>query len=411
MNFKVLIHSSISRFLAGSNGSVALAFALAAPVFMSAVGASVDYARLTTAKSEFQSAVDAAALASAAAVRNGLDPSVATSIAQQTLIGNLGNRATIVGSPQVDIQTMGTQNNVTVSVSGNISLLFGKFVGIPNMPVQTSSTAQAITGPTASASWALNLNGAGGVVGDPHFTFTNAAGVGVSFTSPCVGDSWYNVLSDGGVQWNSRCLADGTSLFFEGSQLKIGGHTISYMPYKSSSFSVRPGHVDWYTDDCVSVFSSKLQTGYCGFAQPATLIIDGQTIDPTASPYVGQSIFTPLNDTTNGVVITVQMSAYPIPAYYGAPAAPIANYLAVDIRTPQYEIGLTLPNGFQDAFVAVTNAGMCGTPGGYFGSFVNNAPAPSITPFTISDPSFVGAQYAWTPSCANSGGRIAHLVQ
>jgi Flp pilus assembly protein TadG len=401
--------AALREFRHDAVGASATFVALCLPVLIGMAGLVLDYSRAQTMQSRIQYAVDVSALASAAAVRNGADATTAQNVAQSVLKWNLDLLGANFGTPQVQVSTMGTQFTSQVSVQGSLNTTVGKLLGVSNVNSSGTATAQALAGPSGTAALALNANGGGLIYGDPHLVYTPAGGTTTDVSYSCDGGSWYNMLSDGGLQWNSVCLNDGSSLYMSGSQIKIGTHTITYIPYQGPGFQGWQNYVDSFADDCISI--STPAYGACGQSYAATLVVDGQIIDPTLPQYAGQNVIAILNDTVQNIVVTVQMSSHALPSWFASPPAGVFNYQAVDIASANYELTFSFPAGYQNSWVKLSNAGLCGSPGGYFGSFIAGSPATSPVSYVVPDPSYQGGQFTWTSTCNYNGGQIAHLVQ
>jgi len=398
------VWSFLRSFRSDERGASLILFGLAIPILVGVAGLAIDYSRAASVQSRVQQAADAAALASVALVRNGVGQDVATSVAQSVFAANLGGGGG--AAPTVQFSVAGTQYTASVSGQGSIGTTLGRVLGLASLPAGANATAMALQGPSGGGSMSQNFSGVGSITGDPHTFYQTSAGVQTYLSITCVGGSWYNLLSDAGVQWNSTCLNDGSSLFFGGSTVQVGTHRISYMPYLGAGL----WQPDQFANDCITI-SGLAGAGVCNMAYAASLVVDGQTIDPTSGQFAGMTTFTALNDTAQGIVVTVQMSNNALPAQFGAVPAGVFNYLAVDVKTPNYEILVALPYGFQNAYSTVNNGGMCGSPGGYFGSFINGTPATDPAPYVVPGPTYQGGQFVWTAMCGNTGGQIAHLIQ
>jgi Flp pilus assembly protein TadG len=396
----------LRRFRADQRGASMIMFGLSIPVLVGIAGIAIDYSRAVGVKSRVQAAADEAALASVAYLRNGGSTAAATTLAQNVFLSNFAGMGGNAFAVQPNFSVAGTQFTANVSVQGVINTTLGQVLGVSALPAGANSQASALSGPSGGGSMGQDLSGSGMIYGDPHVHYTPAGGSQTAVNLQCSGGNWYNLLSDSGLQWNSYCLNDGSNLYFGGSQLQVGTHTISYTPFQGPGFQGWTNAVDSFGNDCVTGVSTPVN-GNCGLAFPATLVVDGQTIDPTQ---FGSAQFTALNDTTENVVVRVQMSNNAIPGWFGAVPQGIYNYLAVDIQTANYEATFVMSAGLQGAYLSITNSGMCGVPGGYFGSFIAGTGTVDPAPYLISSPTFQGGQFDWTPVCSNNGGQIARLV-
>jgi len=395
------------RFLSDERGASLILFGLTIPVLVGVAGVAIDYSRAASMQSRIQQAADEAALASATLVRNGASQATAAAVAQNVFAANFGGFGGTASTPQVQFNVQGTQFTSSVSVQGSVKTTLGQVLGLSSVSAGANATAQASTGPTGGATMGQNLSGGGSIWGDPHLDYTSSSGASSSTTLTCAGGSWYNLLSDSAIQWNSVCLNDGSSLYFGGSQVKVGAHTVSFVPYQGPGFQGWTNAVDSFQDDCVLGVSTSIN-GSCGVAYAGTLVVDGQTIDPTQYQ---ASTFTVVNDAGQSVTVKVQMSHHPLPAWFGTVPAGVHNYLAVDVADANYELTLVMPAGYQSAYATVSNAGMCGSPGGYFGAFIAGGNSVDLASYVVPGPTYQGGQFGWTAACGNTGGQIAHLIQ
>lgn len=402
-------------FQADAKGNIGIMIAAAMPVLIGFSGIAIDYGRTVAYQRNLQKAADAAALAGVTLSRNGGTIEAANTVAQQILAANLGISSGSASAPTVQISQSGAQHKATVQVQGEVQTTLSRILGYTSLPATGSATATARPGPTGFMGVAQNYKGNGGVWGDPHFDYNSSTGSSISVIVFCNGGSWYNVLSDAGVQWNSMCATDGSNLIFAGTQFKIGTHTISYMPYLGAGNDT---YGDSFADDNVDIITpSAIPTGWVlsGLARPVTLTVDGKVINPYASLLPGQTSFTVLSDPAQNIEITAQISNHPIPAGFGTTPSGVYNYQALDIKTARYEIGVMFqpygPQYYELDVLGVSNGGMCGQPGGYYGTLMAGTPGADLAPFLIQDPTLQGPEFYWTPSCNNAGGTFAHLVE
>jgi hypothetical protein len=121
-------------FLASGHGNVAIVFGVAAVPVFGALGAALDFARVTKSQSTLQSAMDASVLSGLAAT-SGSEIATATRIFN----ANLNDPDVTLGAPSYVLDT--TCGCLTGSVSGTIRMTIMSIVGISTMPVGASSKA------------------------------------------------------------------------------------------------------------------------------------------------------------------------------------------------------------------------------------------------------------------------------
>jgi hypothetical protein len=399
--------SFLRKFCADERGATMTMFGLAVPVLLGMAGMTIDYTRALTLQGRLQAAIDSASLASVALLRNGATQDQARLLGQQAFKASFSDFNASAATPNVNFDVQGTQFTANVSVQGSVRTTLSYILGKQSVSAGASAAAQALSGPTGGVHMGFNLSGGGSVWGDPHIDYYPSTGGTETANVTCTGGFWYNMLSDSGVQWNSVCLNDGSSLYFGGSELKVGTHTISFTPYEGPGFAGWWNTVDSFGDDCISGVGTAVN-GTCGLAYAATLVVDGQTIDPTQYP---DRSFTVVNDAGEAVTLKVQISNHALPAWFGTAPAGVYNYLSVDVVTAHYELTLVMPAGYQSAYATVSNAGMCGSPGGFFGAFIDGATTATPASYVISGPTVLGGQFDWTAVCGGNGGQVAHLIQ
>jgi Flp pilus assembly protein TadG len=121
-------------FLASKNGNVAVIFGIAAVPLFGALGAALDFSRVTKSQSTLQSAMDASVLA-------GLSATSGNEIATATRIfnANFNDPDTALGAPSYTLDT--ACGCLTGAVAGTIRMTIMSVVGISTMPVGVSSKA------------------------------------------------------------------------------------------------------------------------------------------------------------------------------------------------------------------------------------------------------------------------------
>lgn len=132
------------RFGPDRHGSVAVIFGLTLVPLMLTIGAAVDYARLSSAQSGLQAALDSAVLAGA-----GVGGSSQTSVAQNALLGALGADASRLTSQSF---TPGANNTLAGTASMTVPLAVLQVARLASGTVSANATAIATTSTTATAS-------------------------------------------------------------------------------------------------------------------------------------------------------------------------------------------------------------------------------------------------------------------
>ena len=155
--------ASWCRFGPDRQGSVAVIFGLALVPLMLTIGAAVDYARLSSAQSGLQAALDSAVLTGA-----GVGGSSQTSVAQNALLGALGADASRLTTQSF---TPGANNTLAGTASMTVPLAVLQVVRLASATVSAKATAIATAGtatsknvcilikdPTASQALLVNSN-------------------------------------------------------------------------------------------------------------------------------------------------------------------------------------------------------------------------------------------------------------
>lgn len=121
-------------FLASKTGNVAVIFGVAAVPLFGALGAALDFSRVSKSQSTLQSAMDASVLA-------GLSATSGNEIATATRIfnANFNDPDTTLGAPSYTLDT--ACGCLTGAVAGTIRMTIMSVVGISTMPVGVSSKA------------------------------------------------------------------------------------------------------------------------------------------------------------------------------------------------------------------------------------------------------------------------------
>jgi Flp pilus assembly protein TadG len=174
-----LIRSAWSRFRAATSGSVAIAFALAAPFVVAVAGAAVEYSSLSNHRSQLQSAVDAATLAATRelSLSNANERTVEQVL--QTVV-----EAHLTDAPnQPSIHGTIDRNAMTVSTEAtmDVKLAFGSLFGMDAVTIGAHATGQAVGQPNVcvlamhgSSSETISLNSSARVTGNGCAVFSNS---------------------------------------------------------------------------------------------------------------------------------------------------------------------------------------------------------------------------------------------
>ncbi len=130
-------------FKKAQDGTVAMIFGLCALVLFLCTGLAIDVGRVLHAERKISSAIDAAALAAAKALREqGLDDAGVEAVAQKFFDNNSqyggGTYAVITG---VNIRIDRRINSVTIDVDSHVPTLFGHLAGVPQFGLAKSSVA------------------------------------------------------------------------------------------------------------------------------------------------------------------------------------------------------------------------------------------------------------------------------
>lgn len=140
------VNHSKESFLRNDRGSIAIIFAaVLVPVVMS-IGIAIDYGRALTAKTELQSATDAAALAGASL--SGQDNNGARQAAAVSILENNATNLVSANGMQRSISFNG--NSITVATSTAVPTTLAAFI-TPSLTVTATSTAKFGSGASTSA--------------------------------------------------------------------------------------------------------------------------------------------------------------------------------------------------------------------------------------------------------------------
>ena len=155
------LSSFLSRARKDTSGVVAVFFAFSAVPLLIAIGAGVDYSRLSSARTAAQSAADAAALAAASS-------RVETEVSMRLVADGHANanlRGTNAdGSRITEFAYRSAQREVTLAISGAVPTSFMSIVGINTLPFRTE--AKAIRGLNGTTELVLVLDNTWSMAGD-----------------------------------------------------------------------------------------------------------------------------------------------------------------------------------------------------------------------------------------------------
>ena len=134
--------SNCARFARAERGNVAMMFAIALPMLLTAVGAAIDYSRLANARSAMQAAIDATALMISKEAAS-MTPSDISKKADAYF-------KALYNHPEVGVATFeaaytansGNGASVTLTATGTMPTDFMKMAGITSMPLNVSTTTK-----------------------------------------------------------------------------------------------------------------------------------------------------------------------------------------------------------------------------------------------------------------------------
>jgi Flp pilus assembly protein TadG len=128
----------IRAFGGGQSGSAAVTFALAIVPLLLCVGVAVDYMRYATARTSLQSALDAGALAAAAA--EGLGNQARAQAGDDTFLHNL--TGSVISEADVKRSFNLTGNTLTAKASFELPVTIMRLAGFDNMSVEVESQVE-----------------------------------------------------------------------------------------------------------------------------------------------------------------------------------------------------------------------------------------------------------------------------
>src|SRR5450631_3433005 len=320
----------IHRVVRDESGSTSMIFALALLTLAGLLGVAVDFGRASSAKSVLQRSTDSAAIAAVQAAASGGTAEAATQAATELFASNskssIGRSKSAAScTPSVHLQTAYDISTATVSCSECVQTTFLSITGMQCLSLAATSTAQAYSSQIVN----VGFNGTGWTWGDPHVYQANGNDI---YLNGCNTGSWYNLLSDSGIEVNVTCQpwgGSGPTVITEFS-LVLGSHVFT-MTYPNNALQ-SVGWGVWAGYDPIFTVDGVVQDGVPSSPTP---YLDGQVTYGTQ--YVG--------DRMKGIN---------------------QNMAAMAVNTPQYQLVMAFTYG---GFVQITasGSGRCGTPGGFWG--------------------------------------------
>ena len=390
---KEKIRRRAKMFFVERSGSTALFFALMLPVLLASVALAIEYSSGANFKSQLQASADSAALTAASSMANGATAAQAQATATSVFVASAPVNAPNPSSATASATLNNDIATVSLSYSGARPSAFSKLYG-NNGAVSITSKAQAsIYGGSGGAT--TTYSGRGSLWGDPHLTSDNAAGG--YFVCDTSGKTWYNALSDAGIEINFNCAYDSyfQAVYMQSIVVIIGSHvytTVAAAPVYDSS------GVQTYTGNYLC--GGKLAGYWCG-----SLTVDGVYHDASASLgntyYLGSGSSTgtskcDLSVASSGNFLYQQIQD--ITAADESNSIQIcyfngATVYQIQINYDQYEQG--------SISIAATSAGQCGIPGGMLGQTVVGASDLTSGDFTVPSSTATTAQFKYQ-TCTTS---------
>ena len=372
-----------AQFTRNQSGNFTMLFAITAPVMLIGISAAVSMSDNVTFKQELQAAADSAALVATTAMVNGKSASDAQTIAQNFFATNAPGYAQDGGSLNVYTGALNSTVNATVSYQVTFNSLMNSMFGGGGTSLLVKATSQASTlSPGGGGS--ISYTGTGSIWGDPHLDGADGTG-GVFSGCATTPPTWYNALSDSGIEVNISCYYD-PYWQQEGIQsfsLIIGAHT----------FYVTTVLPDVIVNSDGSMKSIDYHTGS---------FTGGITIDNVYYPPV-------LGSTTYlGGLVTVSVDNPDDPSDE-------SNYIKFKYVNGATKYDITL--NYQiwqlgSLNVTATNAGLCGVPGGIFGQTLGGVNDMTPADFQVPTATSTTFQFNWS-NCAPQAAisSTSHLTQ
>ena len=266
----------------------------------------------------------------------------------------------------------------------------------------TSGQTGGSTGGGAACPGALCFSGSGYVFGDPHIVSPTGADFYMACATPS--GSWYNMLSDAGIEVNVSCLQ---SAYYSGANyinafnVLLNGHTI-YLAAPPATYTTAYGPYSF--DPTTAWFGGVTIDGV--YYPPGA---NCTTASPCTTTYLDGMVTVVIKDLTN--------------LYRGD------NW--VYIYDNGYTIAMTFNQiAFGQVNFSASNVGAAGPPGGMWGQTLSGLADPNGSDFVVSganannnaastfaaDANAVSYEYYWTWPASGSGDVVGssatvHLVQ
>jgi Flp pilus assembly protein TadG len=170
--FRALEHlamPSFERFKRDNCGNVAVMFALALVPLLGAVGAAIDYSRVTEFRNQLIASLDAGVLAV------GSQPQMTDTEAYTTVNDWVGTHMAqdAIGSWQLDSVTQNDQGEIVAMASGKVDTTIARVLGVTEIPISVTSEAVRSIGKVEVA---LVLDNTGSMRGTKIAKLKDAAG-------------------------------------------------------------------------------------------------------------------------------------------------------------------------------------------------------------------------------------------
>ncbi len=369
------------KFRRNSEGGVAVLFAVSIVPILGALGLAVDSANLSSASARVQQATDAASLAVASGMRNGLTAAEASAEGVRIYKSNLRGSAT--SAPTISVTQNGETFTAVVKGTVGVNSIVKKiFVSTP-ISASATSTAQAVAGAPVTQNFVGkgNITGTGLVWDDPYYRSNTNKNVVVDQYIDCTDGQWYNLLSDGGLQINGLCRDGGNSLdgkAFYKLQINVPNHDVvldGTYSINSNTFVKNVFRVDGMD---VSMGDSTTGTGCC-------------------LPWSGGPNYSLIAGSPSKFTIKSSTDVYAYPTSLGT------KTWGITISNGNWTIQANIGHAGSNINVRATTAGMCGTPGGILGQIMSGV-TPDLN--AVAGPKTVGPQYGWTPTCSGATGGV-----
>ena len=296
------------KLLRARRGNVAIGFAILLPVLISAVGGAVDFAFVTSERSQLQDALDAASVGAVAtnsaaykaAAAMTVDGPVVLGVTNATSIFN-ANVANVSGLQNiqfsVSVLKSGVKITSTVSATGTYKTAFLGLAGISSMPIAVTSTSSNSTPSYLDFYLLLDVSGSMGLP-STNSEQTRLAAIdpddkseypnGCTFACHFSGYQGYTLSRNGGNAANtpvSSCATAGTNACIQLRLDAVGAAVNQLIQTANSSEKVTNQYrIALYP------FIAYLKTYF-----PLTASISGSASDPTSINYAAANLATLLD--------------------------------------------------------------------------------------------------------------------